>query len=131
MDEPLQEYVHKAVLKTHRDRYDWIVPTKNMVADGLLGRFRRQFERNAVTMFPVARTTILSQARKGQEKKRVKLDAQIFYEHFSTCMVPRQDNGLVKAVRRIEPAEAAIWALPPESPRATAARAPVIRSKST
>ena len=81
LDTPLDEDTHKAVVKAHRDHYDWTLPAKAMVSDALLGRFRRQFEKSTVTVLPVAKVVSLAHSHKGQEAKRRKVAHNVPLEY--------------------------------------------------
>ena len=70
LDTPLDEETHQQVADANRSHYDWTLAANRMVSDGLLGRIKRQFDKQAIAVFKVAKVTTLAQAHKGQDPKR-------------------------------------------------------------
>ena len=83
LDEPLPDDEHKAVVKTFADTYRWSLAARGMVPDARLGRLRRQFSRWSITVWQISKTASLSQAHRGTEPKRHKLNPDIPLEWVS------------------------------------------------
>ena len=72
-DAPLSRDDYRMVTGAFKAKYDWSLPAKRMVGDRLLGKIRRQFQKNAVSLMVVNRTTCLADANRGQEPKRQRI----------------------------------------------------------
>ena len=72
-DAPLSKEDYQLVTVAFMVKYDWNVPPKRMVGDSLLGKIRRQFLNNSVTLMPVCRTTCLADSTRGHEPTRQRL----------------------------------------------------------
>ena len=71
-DAPLSRDDYLMVTGAFKAKFDWSLPASRMIGDGLLGKIRRQFQKNAVSLVVVNRTTCLADANRGQEPKRQK-----------------------------------------------------------
>ena len=69
-DAPLSRDDYLMVTGAFKVKYDWSLPARRMVGDNLLGKIRRQFQKNAVSLMAVNRTTCLADANRCQEPKR-------------------------------------------------------------
>ena len=49
-DAPLSRDDYLMVTGAFKAKYDWSLPASRMVGDGLLGKIRRQFQKNAVSL---------------------------------------------------------------------------------
>ena len=72
-DEPLLHAVQQALEAKFSSRYSWQLEPKYQPANTMLGRIKREFDRNAPTIFNLRRVRSVFNTNKLQEPKRRKL----------------------------------------------------------
>ena len=75
IDEPLQDEIFKAIVKSFRTFYNWSdnIDARRIGCDSLHGRFRREFERRQPGMFPFLKAKSLAKSQREGQVKRTKL----------------------------------------------------------
>jgi len=79
IDDPLQEQVFKAIIKSFRTFYSWPdnIDSRRIGCDSLHGRFRREFERRQPGMFPFLKAKSLAKSQRDGQVKKTKLSEGI------------------------------------------------------
>jgi hypothetical protein len=77
-DDPLPQAVQDALEQAFSKKYSWQLEPRWSPCDSLLGRIKREFERQSVTLFAVARVRSLTTTSKSGEAKRTRLSDKIY-----------------------------------------------------
>ena len=75
IDDPLQEQVFKAIIKSFRTFYNWPdnIDSRRIGCDSLHGRFRREFERRQPGMFPFLKARSFAKSERDGQVNKTKL----------------------------------------------------------
>ena len=76
-DEPLDSEVQKSMEGIFRTTYQWTLRPRWFGHDGLLGRTRREFERNQPSLYVVLKVRSIAASRTSRPNKRHKLNNEV------------------------------------------------------